>query len=120
MPREDLLTNSRTESRTDDRRRFRRMHLQIPLFVRGRNAQGSPFLELAKTLDISALGVYLVCPCPAARGQVLTLTVPAPSVSSTSTALVPAGTSPLLAKVVRCQELGDVHLIGAEFLEPID
>lgn len=118
MPRENALVSSHHGRVDQDRRRFQRIHLQIPLFVRGVDSRGGRFVELAKTLDISALGAFLVCPCPAAKGQVITLTVPAPSISSS--ALVPAGMSPILAKVVRCQGVGDVHLIGAEFLKPID
>ncbi|MGA7624252.1 MAG: PilZ domain-containing protein, partial [Candidatus Acidiferrales bacterium] len=46
----------------DERRRFQRIRLQIPLFVRGRDAQTEQFLELAKTLDISGIGAFITCP----------------------------------------------------------
>ena len=35
-------------------RRSPRIRLQIPVFVRGTDASGSEFIELTKTLDISA------------------------------------------------------------------
>jgi hypothetical protein len=100
-----------------DRRRAKRIYLQIPLFVRVRDAHGDQFMELAKTLDVSALGALVACPRPVAIGDIVTLTIPAPSI--TSNALIPAGMPPLQAKVVRQKEVGDVHLIGAEFLKPI-
>jgi hypothetical protein len=101
----------------DEQRRFQRIHLQIPLFIRGSDASGERFLELAKTLDISALGAFVTCPRALAINEVVTLTVPAPSI--TSSALVPAGMPPIQARVKRQQEAGDVHLIGLEFLKPI-
>jgi hypothetical protein len=101
----------------DERRRFQRINLQVPLFVRGKDAHGEQFLELAKTLDISALGAFITCPRPLVVSEVVTLTIPAPSI--TSSALVPAGMPPIQARVKRQQEAGDVHLVGVEFLKPI-
>ena len=48
----------------DERRRYQRIQLQVPLFIRGKDAQGEQFMELAKTLDISALGAFLASPRP--------------------------------------------------------
>jgi hypothetical protein len=104
-------------SLNDERRRFQRMHLQVPLFIRGKDAHGEQFLELAKTLDISGLGAFMTCPRALALNEVITLTIPAPSI--TSSALVPAGMPPIQARVKRQQVAGDVHLVGVEFLKPI-
>jgi len=101
----------------DERRRFQRIHLQVPLFIRGKDAYGEQFLELAKTLDISALGAFITSPRPLALNDVVTLTIPAPSI--TSSALVPAGMPPIQARIKRQQGAGDVHLVGVEFLKPI-
>jgi hypothetical protein len=101
----------------DERRRFARIHLQVPLFIRGKDAHGEQFVELAKTLDISGLGAFITSPRPLTINGIVTLTIPAPSI--TSSALVPAGMPPIQAKVKRQQEAGDVHLVGVEFLKPI-
>src|ERR1700722_14473302 len=101
----------------EERRRFQRIRLQVPLFVRGKDVYGEQFLELSKTLDISGLGAFITCPRPLVVNDVVTLTIPAPSI--TSSALVPAGMPPIQAKVTRQQEAGDVHLVGVEFLKPI-
>jgi hypothetical protein len=101
----------------EERRHFPRIHLQIPLFVRGRDAHGEQFLELAKTLDISAAGALLTCQKSLVTNEIITLTIPAPSL--TSSALVPAGMAPIQARVKRQKEAGDVHLVGVEFLKPI-
>lgn len=101
----------------DERRRYQRIHLQVPLFIRGKDTYGEQFLELAKTLDISANGAFIASPRPLALNEIVTLTIPAPSI--TSSALVPSGMPPIQAKVKRGQEAGDVQLIGVEFLKPI-
>jgi hypothetical protein len=101
----------------DERRRFPRIHLQVPLFIRGKDAHGEQFVELAKTLDISAIGAFITSPRPLPIAGTVTLTIPAPSI--TSSALVPAGMPPIQARVKRQQEAGDVHLVGVEFLKPI-
>ena len=101
----------------EERRRFQRIRLQVPLFVRGKDSRGEQFLELAKTIDISGLGAFITCPRALAINDVITLTIPAPSI--TSSALVPAGMPPIQARVKRHQEAGDVHLVGVEFLKPI-
>jgi PilZ domain len=101
----------------DERRRYQRIHLQVPLFIRGKDAHGEQFMELAKTLDISALGAFVASPRPLATNGFITLTIPAPSI--TSSGLVPAGMAPIQARVKRQQEAGDVYLVGLEFLKPI-
>lgn len=116
--RENVLQRKSTMLRVcEEQRRAQRIQLQIPLFIRGKDFQGEQFLELAKTLDISALGAFITCPRALVVGEVVTLTIPAPSI--TSSALVPAGMPPIQARVKRQQEAGDVHLIGVEFLKPI-
>jgi hypothetical protein len=117
-PKETVYTQRISTSVVyDERRRFQRIHLQIPLFVRGKDARGEQFLELAKTLDISGLGAFVTCPRALRINEVVTLTIPAPSI--TSSALVPAGMPPIQARVKRQQEAGDVYLVGVEFLKPI-
>lgn len=101
----------------DERRRFQRILLQVPLFIRGRDAHGVQFLELAKTLNVSGLGAFLTCPRALAIHEIITLTIPAPSI--VVSALVPSGMPPIQARVKRQQEAGDVHLVGVEFLKPI-
>jgi hypothetical protein len=101
----------------EERRRSQRLRLQIPLFVRGRDAHRDQFVELAKTLDVSALGAFITCPRSLIPNDIVTLTIPAPSI--TSSALVPAGMPPIQARVKRQHAAGDVHLIGVEFLKPI-
>ena len=87
------------------------------MFIRGKDAHGDQFLELAKTLDVSGLGAFLTCPRSLGVNEIITLTIPAPSI--TSSGLIPAGMPPIQARVKRQQQAGDVYLVGVEFLKPI-
>jgi hypothetical protein len=114
--RENIVQQKVAQS-YDDRRRFHRIHLQVPLFIRGKDAHGEQFVELGKTLDISGLGAFVICPRSLAINDIIILTIPAPSIISSG--LVPAGMPPIQARVKRQQEAGDAHLVGVEFLKPI-
>lgn len=101
-----------------ERRRSQRLRLQMPMFLRGMNAQGSEYLELARTLDISAGGAYLACPRALRANEVVSLTIPAPP--PVYSGMVPAATPPIQGKVCRVETAGEVHLIGIEFFRPLD
>jgi PilZ domain len=115
--RETVIHKAGASALYEERRRFPRIHLQVPLFVRGKDSYGQQFLELAKALDISALGALITCPKALNPGDFVTLTIPAPSI--TSSALVPAGMPPIQARVRRQQEAGDIYLVGVEFVRPL-
>jgi len=122
MSKEKISLQTVSSAQSDeDRRRAKRIELQIPLFVRRRESRDEHSaelaMELAKTLDISALGAFIVCPLSLRLGQVVTLTIPVPSI--TTSALVPAAMQPIQARVTRRQESGDAQWIGVEFLRPL-
>ena len=100
-----------------ERRRSQRIHLQIPMFIRGVDAAGAEFLDLTKTLDISATGAYLASPRSLREEQLLSLTIPAPP-SPNST--MPAETPPIQARVRRSRAADGVYLLAVEFLKRLD
>ena len=100
-----------------ERRRSQRIHVQIPMFVRGVDAAGAEFLDLTKTLDISATGAYLASPRLLRDNQLLNLTIPAPPSPSST---LPAETPPIQARVRRHCAAGGIHLLGVEFLKALD
>jgi hypothetical protein len=79
------------------------------MFVRGTDSAGLEFLDLTKTLDISATGAYLASPRAIRTNQVVNLTIPAPS--------SPSATLPSVRRhrVAEC-----FHLLGVEFLKALD
>lgn len=95
-----------------------RLRLQVPVFVRGSDASGAEFLELTKTLNISATGACITSAHVLRPDQVIYLTIPAPSPSSSS--LVPSETPPITAKVLRQDSAGEMRLFGLAFLRPLE
>lgn len=102
---------------TAERRRSQRIHVQIPMFVRGTDAAGLEFLDLTKTLDISATGAYLASPRAVRTNEVVNLTIPAPSLPS---ATFPSDTPPIQARVRRHHAAHGVHLLGVEFVKSLE
>ena len=115
---EQILQREDRRLNPAERRRSPRIRLQIPMFVRGVDAAGAEFLDLAKTLDISATGAFLATFRPLKAEHVVQLTIPAPPPSSSGN--VPAATPPIPARVRRQQATGDLHLVGLEFLKALD
>jgi len=95
-----------------------RIRIQVPVFLRASDAAGTEFIELTKTLNISARGACIASTHLLRIDQTVHLTIPAPSASSSS--LVPAETPPIVARVRRQEVLGDVRVFGLEFLRPLE
>lgn len=87
------------------------------MFVRGTDAAGLEFLDLTKTLDISATGAYLASPRPIRTNQLVNLTIPAPP---SPAATMPAETPPIQARVRRHRSAHGIHMLGVEFLKALD
>jgi hypothetical protein len=87
------------------------------MFVRGTDAAGLEFLDLTKTLDISATGAYLASPRAIRTNQLVNLTIPAPSSPS---ATLPHETPPIQARVRRHRSADGVYLLGVEFLKALE
>jgi PilZ domain len=101
-----------------ERRRSARLQLQIPVFLRGLDSAGTEFLELTKTVDISATGALVLSRRTFHPDQHLRITIPVSSEQVSG--LVPAETPPIQLRVMRSVPAGDTHLIGIEFLAPLN
>ena len=101
-----------------ERRRSQRIRLQVPLFLRGVDASGKEFVDLTKTVDISATGAFLASHRILKANQLLRLTVPVAPESYSG--LIPAETPPIQARVRRVFEAGETHLVGVEFLQTLE
>jgi hypothetical protein len=95
-----------------------RIRLQIPMFVRGVDAAGESFLDLTRTLDISAGGAYIALARKLRTNELVSLTIPAPPPSQSG--LLPGATPPIQARVRRLNAAGDLNLVGVEFLKPLE
>src|ERR1700756_532960 len=101
------------------RRRSPRIRLQVPVFLRGVDTSGVEFIELTKTLNISATGACIASTHFLRPDQVVSITVPAPSPTSSSS-VVPNETPPISAKILRQSMAGDLRIFGLEFLRPLE
>ena len=101
------------------RRRSPRIRLQVPVFLRGVDTSGVEFIELTKTLNISATGACIASTHLLRPDQIVSITVPAPSPTSSSSVL-PSETPPISAKILRHAVAGDIRLFGLEFLRPLE
>lgn len=102
---------------TTERRRFPRIRLQVPLFIRGTDQDGLEFLELAKTVDISCHGARLLSSRPLQPNEMISITVPAPLPRSSE--FGECGTPPFPARVRRLEFNEDVGMAAVEFLKPL-
>lgn len=100
------------------KRRSPRIRLQMPVFLRATDASGVEFVELTKTLNISATGACITSAHILRPDQVVQLTIPTPSPSSPS--VIPNETPPIAAKVLRQDTAGDMRLFGLDFLRPLE
>jgi hypothetical protein len=115
------LDQTISEERTMDSsctRRSPRIRIQVPVFVRAADANGTEFIELSKTLNISATGACIACSHLLRTDQTVQLTIPAPSPACSS--LLPMETPPIMARVKRQAMLGELRLFGLEFLRPLE
>jgi PilZ domain len=99
-------------------RRSPRIRLQMPVFLRATDTSGVEFIELTKTLNISARGACVASTHILRPNQIVYLTIPAPS--SASSGVVPSETPPITAKVLRQDSAGEMRLFGLEFLKPLE
>jgi hypothetical protein len=114
------LNHAKEGPRVDspESRRSPRIRIQVPVFLRASDASGAEFIELTKTLNISATGACITSVHLLRPDQMVHLTIPAPSPASSS--LVPSETPPIVAKVRRLGLLGELRLFGLEFLHPLE
>ena len=101
-----------------ERRRANRLHLQVPLFLRGTGSAGAEFLDLTKTLDISSTGAFVASKRPLRVDQLIRMTIPVST--EPLSGLIPAETPPIQARVRRLREAGGIFLVGMEFLKTLD
>jgi hypothetical protein len=111
-----LLKPQRPVSFTHQRQNPR-IRIQIPIFLRGTDAMGVEFIELSKTLNISATGACIACSHLLQIEQLIQITIPTPSPSTSG--LVPHETPPISARVRRQDSAGDLRLFGLEFVHPL-
>lgn len=99
-----------------DRRRWDRLPISVPFFIRTDQENGDELLEFATALNVSAGGALLASRKSLALGTAVRLEVP---VSLANKAQLPRSVSLLHAKVLRCTPDRQYFLLGFEFRSPL-
>jgi len=98
-----------------ERRKWARLPLAIPVFVRSRDPKGREFLEFATALNVSAGGMLLAMRRILPVIARLKLEIPCAPI----TALTPTAARTLSAKTLRTTPAGGYYLLGLKFSRPL-
>jgi hypothetical protein len=106
-----------------ERRAWPRLPLPIPVFVRGRDAQGKDFLEFATALNVSAGGMLVaIRRAVPATGQATIqaqVQLDIPNAPVAALALLPGTSRTFRAKAVRSIPADGYYLLGLKFARPL-
>jgi hypothetical protein len=107
----------RSDKRHGERRKWPRLPLAIPIFVRSRDDKGKEFLEFATALNVSAGGMLLAVRkgLPAAAEVLLEI----PSAPMSGLTALPKTARNLRAKALRSNQAAGCHLLGLKFARPL-
>src|SRR3954468_1942138 len=99
-----------------ERRRWERLPLAIPVFVRGIEPNGKQFIEFATALDISVGGALLAIQRHLPPGSRIMLEIPCTPVPLAKNSQQNPN---LKAKLVRVAKGDNCHLLGLKFHRPM-
>jgi PilZ domain len=102
-------------ARQPERRKWARLPLAIPVFVRSRDEEGTEFLEFATALNVSAGGMLVAVRRIMPSSGNLNLEIP----SSPVAALMPRGARSLRARTLRTTAGDGYYLLGLKFSRPL-
>ncbi|HZQ96691.1 MAG TPA: PilZ domain-containing protein [Candidatus Sulfotelmatobacter sp.] len=104
-------------SRGTERRKWARLPLAIPVFVRSRDAKGKEFLEFATALNVSAGGMLIAI--RRVLPPIAQLRLEIPSSPVTAMARLPWAARTLQAKTLRTSPAEGYYLLGIKFSRPL-
>jgi len=106
----------RREAETE-RRKWMRLPLAIPVFVRSRDDKGKEFLEFATALNVSAGGALVAVRRSLPQSSQVLLEIP--SAPLAAAAALPRASRTLRARAVRVTHAEGYHLLGLKFSRPL-
>ena len=102
---------------TAERRRWPRLPLAIPVFVRSQAEPDKEFLEFATALNVSAGGMLVAVRRPIPTAAQVSLEIPSAPVAAL--AELPSVTRTLRARVLRTKPGEGYNLVGLKFSRPL-
>jgi len=100
-----------------ERRKWVRLPLAIPVFVRSRDDEGKEFLEFATALNVSAGGMLVAV--RRILPTVAQIRLEIPSAPLAAVALMPRASRDLRAKALRTIPAEGYYLLGLKFSRPL-
>jgi hypothetical protein len=100
-----------------ERRKWARLPLAIPVFVRSRDDNGKEFLEFATALNVSAGGMLVAIRRVLPAIAQIRLEIPSAPVAAL--ALLPKASRTLRAKALRTTPAEGYYLLGLKFARPL-
>jgi len=100
-----------------ERRKWARLPLAIPVFVRSRDEKGKEFLEFATSLNVSAGGMLVAIRRTLPAIAQIRLEIPSAPVAAM--ALLPRAARTLSARTLRTTPANGYYLLGLKFLRPL-
>lgn len=107
-----------TTSPRKEQRKWARLHLAIPVFVRSLDEGGKEALEFATAVNISAGGAMVVVRRSLAKSSPVSLEIPSAPLGSADG--VRRSARAIRARTVWVTHLNDYHLLGVKFLRPLN
>lgn len=107
---------NRRESQSE-RRKWLRLPLAIPVFVRSKDEKGKDFLEFATALNVSATGALVAVRRPLPPSAQVLLEIPSAPMGSANA--LPRASRTLHARAVRVTYVDGYHLLGLKFSRPL-
>ncbi len=100
-----------------EKRRWERLPLAIPVFVRGINGQGKEFVEFTTALNVSAGGVLLAIRQNLTRSSLVSLEIP--SAPLPRAPVLPNFVRTVQARLIRVAYSNGCNVCGLRFPRPI-
>ena len=104
-------------TRAGERRKWTRLTLAIPVFVRSRDDKGKELLEFATALNVSAGGMLVAVRRVLPTSAQILLEIP--SAPLAALASLPTASRNLRAKALRTTHAEGYHLLGLKFSKPL-
>lgn len=101
----------------NERRKWARLPLAIPVFVRSRDGKGKEFLEFATALNVSAGGMLVAIRRVLPAIAQIRLEIPSAPVAAL--ALQPRAARTLRARALRTTPAEGYYLLGLKFARPL-
>jgi len=102
---------------SNERRKWARLPLAIPVFVRSRDGKGKEFLEFATSLNVSAGGMLVAVRRSLPAVAQIRLEIPSAPVAAM--ALLPRAARTLSARTLRTTPADGYYLLGLKFSRPL-